>query len=109
MVPGPHAVKEGIIWSAWQLRLILPRLCPHSHSLGNHPKLTDTGADALSQVERDYLSPVALPLLMSSLKVSIMQDLLERKLDAILGLNFCLWPGEDLSQTSMVFATAVNF
>lgn len=59
MVPGPQAVKEGIIWSAWQLRLILPWLCPHSHSLGNHPKLTDTGAHALSQMERDYLSPVA--------------------------------------------------
>lgn len=38
--------------------LILLWLYPYSCSLGNHPKLT--GTDVLSQVERDYLNPVAL-------------------------------------------------
>lgn len=75
MIPGPQAVKEGIIWSAWQLRPNSPMAVPPQLQPGQPPELTGVGTDA-SQVERDHLSHVAFVHVFTQ-KVSIMQDLTE--------------------------------
>lgn len=107
MIPGPQPVKKGIIWSAWQLRPNPPMAVPLQSQPGQPPRIDRSGSRCAFTGGKGLSQSCGLCSCLHS-KVSIMQDLTERKLDAILGLNFCLWPGEDLSQTSIVFPTTVN-
>lgn len=106
MIPGPQAVKEGIIWSAWQLRPNSPMAVPPQLQPGQPPRIDRsgnrrafTGGTGLSQ---------SCGLCSRLHSKSFHHAGFDGKLDTIFGPNFCLWPGEDLSQTSIVFPTTGN-